>query len=315
MQILVTCDYTLCPDALDPLKALGQVIHIYPIDRKQLREQIVNVDAWLCFTSVKVDREVLAAARRLRVVATPSTGTDHIDKQALAARNIILLDIATEYELLEQFTATAEGAWTLLLACTRRLPMNFERAKQGCVGVADSGHLPRQLSGKTLGVIGYGRLGRMMGQVGKAFRMRVLACDIKAVDDDGVRQVDLDTLLAESDFVSLHVHLSDQTQCMIDRRCFSLMKRGAVLVNTARGDLLDEAALLDALESGQVGAAGLDVVHDEWDPQLAQHPVIEYASNHDNLIITPHVASACIESIAGARIFIAQKLATHLETI
>ena len=183
MQILVTCDYTLCPQALDPLKAVGQVIHRFPIDRKQLCDQIVQADALLCFTTVRVDRDILAAAKRLRVVATPSTGTDHIDKKALAERNIPLLDIATEYELLDEFTATAEGAWALLLACTRRLPRDFERAKQGCVGIADPNWVPRQLSGKTLGVVGFGRLGRMVGQFGKEWDGEGRVADVLIAGD------------------------------------------------------------------------------------------------------------------------------------
>jgi D-3-phosphoglycerate dehydrogenase len=259
-----------------------------------------------------VDQELIGNARRLRFVATPSTGTDHIDKPALAGRGIELLDIATEYDLLETFTATAEGTWALLLAALRRLPAEFERAKRGCVSFSADRPIPWQLSGKTLGVVGVGRLGRMVARYGKAFRMRVIGFDARSIDEPDVTQVDLDTLIRESDVISLHLHLTDQTHHIIDRVRIAQMKRGVVIVNTARGDLIDEAALLDALASGHVFAAGLDVIHNEWDPDLVKRPILEYARTHENLILTPHVASACLESITDARIFIAKKLAQRL---
>lgn len=312
--ILVTCDCTLCPEALDPLRRIGQVAYECPVDRPRLLEVIGQYDAVMCGAEIKFDRQVFSRAEHLRVIATPSTGTDHIDKKVLDERGIEQIDIAREYDLLDQFTATAEGAWGLLLAGVRQLPKNFERAKRGLLRLEDSSRVPRQLSGKTLGVIGYGRLGRMIGQYGKAFRMKVLCHDVKRIDEAGVRQVDLDTLLAESDVISLHLHLTDQTQHFLTRKRIAQMRRGVILVNTARGDLIDEAALVEALESGQIQAAGLDVVHNEWDPNLAEHALHEYARTHDNLIITPHITSGCYESIRGARICVAQKLAEWLKT-
>jgi len=144
---------------------------------------------------------------------------------------------------------------------------------------------------------------------GKAFRMRVLGCDIRRRDIAGMKQVDFDTIVRESDVLSVHIHLTDETRHIINRDVIGRMKPGAILINTARGDLVDEDALVDALESGHLFAAGVDVFHDEWDPDLAAHRLFEYARQHDNLIITPHVAGASLESIAGARVFMAKKLA------
>jgi phosphoglycerate dehydrogenase-like enzyme len=118
--------------------------------------------------------------------------------------------------------------------------------------------------------------------------------------------------LAQSDVISLHVHLTDQTRGMISRRAFARMKPGAVLINTSRGGLIDEKAFLTALKSGRLGAAGVDVIEGEWMKDIGRHPLIRYARRHDNLIITPHIASATVESMAGGRIFMAQKLADYL---
>ena len=315
MKILVTSDCEICPEALDPLREVGEVAYRHPPDPDQVREELGEYTGWLCHTQFRVDETMIERATNLKVIATCSTGTDPLDKPALARHSIQLLDQAKEYELLEGFTATAEGAWALLLAAVRRLPRDFERAKRGCIGPADPLAAPHQLSGKTLGIVGCGRLGRMVAEYGRAFRMRVLAFDIQALDIPGVEQVDLDTLLSESDVVSLHLHLKDETEHIISRDRLDRMKRGAVIINTARGDLVDEAALIDALTSGQIGAAGLDVVHNEWDPHMADRPLMEYARTHDNLIITPHVASFCVESVSGSRIFMARKLADALRHI
>ncbi|HCN07206.1 MAG TPA: hypothetical protein DIT01_04670 [Lentisphaeria bacterium] len=314
-RILVTSNCVACPEALEPLRRIGQVDCKYPVDRATALAVIDRYDAVMCDAGIQFDEAVLSRAERLRIIATPSTGTDHLDKKTMAARGIEWIDIAKEYDLIERFTATAEAAWLLLLACIRRLPRNFERAKRGCLGPEDWESLPKQLCGKTLGVIGHGRLGRMVTQYGQAFRMRVLVHDIRTIEEPDVEQVDLDTLLAESDVVSLHLHLKDETRRLIDRERIARMKRGVVLVNTARGDLIDEAAMIEALETGQIGAAGVDVVHDEWDPDRAGHALHEYARTHDNLIITPHIASACYESCVEARAFVAEELAKRLEAM
>jgi len=175
-----------------------------------------------------------------------------------------------------------------------------------------------QLSRKTLGILGYGRLGKMSGEFGKAFRMRVLACDLQPIQDgthtstEGIEQVDFDTLLRESDAITIHVHLTPENYHLISTDQFAKMKDGVFLINTSRGDIIDEQALLAALESGKVAAAGLDVIHDEWREDSRESPLVQYALEHDNLIITPHIGGCTHTSIADARIFAARKLADFL---
>jgi len=309
MKVLCTLDLPLMPDGLAPLQAVADVDHLM-LDQEQLLACIDRYDAYICNADLQVTAEVIARAARLKVVATPSTGTDHIDKKALHARGIPLLALTTEYELLDNFTATAEGGWGLLLACLRRIPAAFEAAKEG--DWARSRFTSWQLSRKTLGVLGVGRLGKMVVEYGKAFRMRVLGCDPKDFTIPGVERVDFDTLLSESDVISINVHLNDETRGMLSTDAFARMKDGVVIVNTARGAIIDEAAFLAALESGKVGAAGLDVIDGEWMENLTRHPLIQYARQHDNLVITPHTASATVESITGGRVFMIDKLAEYL---
>jgi D-3-phosphoglycerate dehydrogenase len=154
-----------------------------------------------------------------------------------------------------------------------------------------------QLSGKTLGIIGYGRLGSMVAEFGKTFRMRVVATDVtRRPAASGVTMMSLAELLPQADVISIHVHLTDQTRGMLGREQFARMKRGAVLINTSRGAIVDEAALLDALNTGALLGAGLDVIDGEWRTDLAQHPLIQHAATHQNLVISPHIGGVTYQS-------------------
>jgi len=310
-------DLTLAPNALDPLKEVADVDHL-PIDRKVLLERIGDYDAYYGHTDIQLDREIIDKAKRLKVVGAPSTGTDHIDVKLLKERGIELLALTYEYELLDTFTATAECAWALLLASTRRIPAAVETVRRGkwareCFFGPNYEKISWQLSGKTLGVLGIGRLGKMVVEYGKAFRMRVLGCDPKKFSIDGVQRVDFDTLLRESDAISIHVHLRDETRGLLSREAFEKMKEGVVIINTSRGGLIDEAAFLENLESGKISAAGLDIIDGEWLEDINTHPLVRYAQKHDNLLITPHIGGGTIESVADARIFIAKRLAEYLK--
>ena len=308
-KVLCMLNLELAPNALEPLKKVADVDHL-PIDRKLLLERIGDYDAYYGHIDIQVDREVIDRARRLKVVAGPSTGTDHIDVKLLKERGIDLLTLTHEYELLDTFTATAECAWGLLLSCIRRIPTAVETVRRG--EWPRERFIGRQLSKKTLGVLGVGRLGKMVVDYGKTFRMRVLGCDPIKFSIDGVKQVDYDTLLCESDVISIHVHLNDETCGLLSREAFEKMKEGVVITNTSRGALIDEAAFLEALESGKVAAAGIDIIDGEWLDDISAHPLVQYAQRRDNLLITPHIGGATIKSVADARIFLAKRLAEYL---
>ena len=309
-RVLNMADVSEFPEVLDPLRRVAEVVSL-PADQGLLAEQIGQFDAYLAALGVRVDRAVLSRAGRLRVIATPSTGLDHLDLEALDERGIEVLSLRSESDFLERVTATAEMAWCLLLAVVRRLPWAFDAARQG--DWARDRFRGHQLSGKTLGILGYGRLGRMVAQYGLAFRMRVLARDVRPVPPaPGVEMVAIERLLAESDVLSIHIHLTDENRGLIGAAAFAQMKPGAVLVNTSRGAIVDEQALLGALVSGRLLGAGLDVIHGEWRDDLPDHPLIRYAQTHQNLVISPHVGGATFESQRMAYAQIAARLAERL---
>jgi Phosphoglycerate dehydrogenase and related dehydrogenases len=170
-----------------------------------------------------------------------------------------------------------------------------------------------QLIQKTLGIIGLGGLGTMKASFGNGFNMNVIGYDILEKNIAGVDQVSLDELLESSDIITIHIHLNDDNRGFISSELFKKMKNGVVLINTSRGAIIDENSLLENLKSGHVSAAGLDVINGEWDKNLYDHPLISYAREHDNLVISPHIAGATVESIIGARVFVAKKLANYIK--
>jgi D-3-phosphoglycerate dehydrogenase / 2-oxoglutarate reductase len=311
--IVNTLDLSGAPEAVATLEAAGRLVTVPP-ERAATLAALKDADAYLANARVVIDDEFLDAAPKLKVIGSPSTGTDHMDLAAIDRRGVVRFDIARERVLLDSFTATSELAFALLLMVNRQLKPAIVEAEKGA--------WPRdrftgfQLSGKTLGVLGLGRLGTISARIGNGFGMKVIAYDIAPVSAPNVEMVDFGTLLACSDVLTVHIHLNAKTDSLIGSSAFRRMKKTAILINTARGRIVEEAALLEALRSGTIAGAGLDVIDGEWmtEKERAVHPLIEFAREHDNLVISPHVGGATIESIYGARVFMAQKVADYLHS-
>lgn len=312
-RVLSLYDISHIPDALDPLADVADVVHLAPTE-DNLRNELPACDAYLAALSVRLTREIIEQSPRLRIVCTSSTGTDHLDMDALAERDIEVISLKYDTEFLDRITCTAEMAWCLLLAVVRKLPWSFAAAQQG--SWARDRFRGHQLSEKTIGILGYGRLGRIMGRIARGFSMRVLAHDQQDVEpEEGVEMVDLDTLLTTSDVLSVHIHLTPENAGFLGRDAFAKLKAGAYLVNTSRGAIVDEAAMLEALRSGRLAGAGVDVIHGEWDENLEQHPLIAYAREHDNLVISPHTGGVTYEAQGMTMRHSAQKLARALQAL
>ncbi len=314
MRVLCLWDVSFCPWTLDKLRQVAQVDVIYPPNRAQVLEIIGQYDAYLASLYVQCDRELLERATKLKVVATPSTGLDHLDLPALQERGIEMQCIKTDFGLLDRVTATAEMAWTLMLAAARKLPMAHQAALQG--DWARDRFRGRQLSGQTLGILGVGRLGRMMAEYGQGFRMKVIGCDTAPrFIVPGVEYVSFDELLARSDVLSIHIHLTPENRHLINADVISRMKDGAIIVNTSRGGIIDEDALAAALRKGKLGGAGLDVIDGEWRSDLVNHPLIALAREMDTVVISPHLGGGTVESQAAAHQFVANRLADTLSAL
>lgn len=265
----------------------------------ELLKHIKDYDGIVTQINTLINEDVIEEAENLKVIATPSTGTDHIDISAAEKKGIAVLSIKDDIEFLNRIPSTAELAFGLMLSVLRYIPQSFESVKLGeWDGSSFRGHM---LMGRTLGIIGAGRLGKMMCKYGNAFGMRVLVYDpYTKVDLEYVTQVDLKYLLSNSDVVTVHVHLNEETKGLIGKRELGFMKPDAVLINTSRGAVIDEYALVEALENKRIGGAGLDVLADELTGGIRASPVVEYARSNRNVVITPHI---------GGRTYEAQELA------
>jgi D-3-phosphoglycerate dehydrogenase len=298
-------------EARATLESLGEVVDDRTLSRAELLDRLPGVDILIVRLGHRVNREMIDAAPELKAVVSATTGVDHLDLGAMKDRCIDVLTLRGESAFLRSITATAEQTWALLLALRRRL---IPAAKMGASGHWDRGQMRgHELRSSTLGIVGYGRLGSMVARYGKAFEMAVLAYDPYVLIDGTVEAVGtLEELCTRSDVISLHVPLNEETTHLFDADCLAHCKPGAVLINTARGAVVDSAALLDALQSGKLAGAALDVVEGELvAASLPDRPLLAYARTHDNLIITPHIGGATFESMARTERFMARRLAEH----
>lgn len=249
-------------------------------------EALRNADGLLdASMKVPIDDQMVAAAPKLQIISCATTGSDHIAREVLNRRGIPVRTLRDDGDLLRNITPAAELTFALLLACARRLPAAVHAVRQGQWIREDFPGL--MLNGRQLGIVGCGRIGGWMARYGRAFGMDVVGYDpFATIWPQDIRQVSLEELVETSDAVTVHVHHSDQTRGLISAEMFQRIKAGAIFLNTSRGAVADEAALLAALEAGRVSAAGLDVLDGE--PDVQDHPLRRYAERHDNLLITPH---------------------------
>jgi glyoxylate reductase len=277
-KVKAACDAEIWPEPLPPPYEL-------------IRQKVSKCDGLLSLLTDKIDPGLMDAGPQLKVVSNFAVGFNNIDVKAATERGICVGN--TPGVLTD---ATADMAFCLLIAAARRVVEGHAYTLSGKWQTWEPlGHLGQDLAGRTIGIVGMGRIGFAMAQRCKGgWGMQVLYYDVykneKAETQLGARQVDLDTLLKDSDFVSVHTDLNEKTRGMFGAAAFRKMKRTAVFINTARGPLVDEKALHDALKSGTIFAAGLDVTDPE--PPRMDNPLLKLP----NVVIAPHIASATVET-------------------
>ncbi|MBI3805891.1 MAG: D-glycerate dehydrogenase [Nitrospirae bacterium] len=261
-----------------------------PLSKKEILAGIKMADGLISMLSDPIDREVIDAAPRLRIIANYAVGYNNIDLKAAAERGIAVTN--TPGVLTE---TTADLTWALIFAVARRLPEAERLARSGkWTGWAPTQLLGSDVFGKTLGIVGIGRIGQAVARRAAGFSMRLLYHSRKSLPrrDEAalnVSFVPFSRLLKESDFISLHLPLTNESHHLIDRRALASMKPTAFLINTARGPIVDEKALIRALRTGHLAGAGLDVFEDE--PSLS--PALRKLNN---VVLLPHVGSASLET-------------------
>ena len=255
------------------------------IPRAELFARLSGKQALICLLTDRIDAEVLDAAPDLRIVANIAVGYNNIDVEACRARGVVVTntpDVLTN--------ACADFTWALILGITRRLGEAERQLRRGdWKGWALDHMLGTELRGKQLGLVGVGRIGRAVAEKAPAFGMRVAYTARRPLDLPGAEYLPLDRVLTTSDVVSLHCPLTPETHHLIDQKAFAKMRRTAYLINTARGPVVDEAALAWALKQRLIAGAALDVY--EKEPEV--HPEL---LGLENLMLIPHIASATTET-------------------
>lgn len=263
------------------------------MDSEELKQRIVDADYLLVSGRMKVNEDILKEAKQLKMVQRTGVGLDHIDLNYLKEHQIPLYVNQGVNAL-----SVAEHALLLMLAVLKRLPYIDSFVKNGGWDKQNNGIQNHELSGKTIGIIGAGHIGRTLVQLLSGFDVNIIYYDAYRLDETKEKQynmkyVDFDTLLKESDVISLHCPLLDSTRHMINEETLGKMKSSAVLINTSRGPLIDEEALVKALQQKTIAAAGIDVYESE--PVAKESPLLQL----ENIITTPHIAGITRESFGS----------------
>jgi glyoxylate reductase len=259
------------------------------ISKEELFARIRDKEGLVCLLTEKVSLELLNAAPKLRIAANVAVGFDNIDVAACSKRGVVATNTPGVLD-----ETTADFAWTLLMAVARRLVEGEALARSGNWNGWDLDQLVgTDVWGKTLGIVGFGRIGKAMARRAIGFQMKVIYADAVRAPEVVEKELNVEyrgmnTLLEEADFVTVHVPLLPETRRLFDAPRFSKMKPTAYLINTSRGAVVDEAALVHALESGEIAGAALDVFENE--------PFIHPGLKRPNVVLAPHIASASIET-------------------
>jgi phosphoglycerate dehydrogenase-like enzyme len=246
-------------------------------------------------SKVFIGKELMDAGKKLKVICTASTGTNHIDKNYAKEIGLPFLALTEEREVITRISSTAELAFALTMSSLRNVVNSHNNALEGEWDYTK--YIGRQMNCLTIGVIGYGRLGSMYAHYCKAFDSEVLIYDpYKKVNDDRFEQVStMENLLQRSDIIAIHVHVTEETIGMINKSCFNKMKKDVVIINSARGDIINESDLVDFLKANPESKVGTDVLADEI-RNRTESPLFKYAKNSSQVIITQHIGGMTREA-------------------
>jgi D-3-phosphoglycerate dehydrogenase len=293
---------------IESLKKSGMVVEYQPeIRSDQLRSIAKNYDVLIVRSRTKITKEIIeASAPHVKIIARVGVGLDNIDVEEAKARNIRVINSPEA-----AVNAVSELVIGSILSLARSIPFADAETKKGNWIKKDLAGI--ELRGKYLGIVGVGNIGRNIGRIGRALRMNIIGYDIVPIDKDFVKEVglivtDLNTLLESSDFVTCHVPLTAETKKMFNREKLSKMKPTAFLVNTSRGEVVDEDALYDALSDGRIAGAALDVF--ETEP-----PTNRMLLQLQNVVCTPHIGAQTKEAQELAAMVIAEKIVQNLREI
>ena len=291
------------------LSELVNLVYRPNISKKDLRNLLLSDDSITCLFTNPNKQNYLIDSRLLdstniRLINTASTGLNHIDLEYCRSTNIRILSLTEDYSLIRSLPSTSELAFGLFLALSRKIPQASDSVKK--FNWDYEPFVGRQIGGMTAGIIGYGRLGTYMARYCHAFGMKVIIYDpFKNVFD--YEQVEKKELFERSDMISLHVHVKKDTIGIINDKAIDLMNRRPFIINTSRGEIVDEGSIIRAIVDDRISGYGTDVLADEFQQDLSKNDLINLSKNGYNVLITPHIGGMSLEGQKKAYLYAVEK--------
>ena len=318
-KILVSAPIDFIPGMEEDIQEIFDAEINKVIEKKDLLSlpNLSEIEGWLINPCPRyiVDNEILSKMENLKIIATPSTGSNHIDMNLCQSLGIKVYTLK-DTEIVSSITASSEFTFALMLSMIRRIPQATKISLYGDWRKDEELLRGREFPSLKLGIIGLGRIGMNLSNYSFALGMQVSFYD-PYVSYDSVkikRYESLSSLLKNSDIVVSCVHLNTETFHMMNEDTFSIMKDGAYFINTSRGDVVDERALISALNSGKISACALDVISGENSENIYESEILDYAKHNENLIITPHIAGLTIDSERKAQLGALTSLIDYFKT-
>lgn len=299
--------------ALKRLSKIGNLIKLnlnHLSKREDLRYYLDKATILWIALGQKIDEDLIKSSKFITDVVSITTGSNHVDLEYLNSRGIKFYNLRNEKKFLKELSATSEHTWALLLALRRKLYHAYQDVTQG--NWRREKFRGNELASNTLGILGVGRLGRKVASYGRAFGMNIIAYEInpKKIPKYIKLVSSLKDLIKQSDIISIHIHISNENYKIFSKELLSHLKPNAIIINTARGELIDEVELVNILKNKKIGGYAGDVVENELN--IEKSPLQQYALQcPDNLILTPHIGGFTKESRTKAEIFMAEKFVQH----
>jgi D-3-phosphoglycerate dehydrogenase len=310
MKIVITEPLHMADEVRRCLASHGKVV-CGPFDDTALAAELSDCEVLIVRLGRYIGADLMAIAPQLRFIVTATTGLDHIDLNAARMRGVRVVSLRDCMGAISDISATAEHTFGLVLALLRNTIPAANHVLDG--GFDRNRFFGSQLKGKRLGILGYGRIGRLVARYADAFGMGVAACDRMTEKVTApAALIGFEELLETSDLVSIHVAADPENRHLIDKAAIARLRPGAFVINTARGSIVDEAALAEAVLSGRLAGVAVDVLDGEERANIASSPLLAAARGGHNVLITPHIGGATIEAIARTEAAVVAVLATAL---
>lgn len=306
-KIVIAEPSRFSPSGLKTLKQIGDVI-IGPFSYNQLMETCADADVLILRLQHVISAKFLKVAQNLSYIVTPTTGLNHIDVQAASSMGVEIISLKGESEYLKSIPSTAEHTWGLLLALIRHIPQANRHVING-LWDRDT-FIGRNLTNLKLGILGFGRVGQQIAKYADAFDMSYTFYDIDdELDHLSNRTEDLTSFLTSIDVLTIHIPLNKETTHFLNAEKLAKLKKGSLIINTSRGEIIDEYALVNALIDGHIAGVAVDVLDQELIKEKREKSrLLKYAQSNANAIITPHIAGATIDSMQQTEEFVIKKL-------